>query len=95
MSHIEQQLKRIQNKLQELLKQHTALLKENQQLKKEIAEANKQYKLQLQHIEELKQQVSILKLASDEMSATDKKDFEKRISFYIKEIDKCIALLSN
>ncbi len=47
-----------------------------------------------QNIEELQQQSSILKLASGEMSDKDKKNFEKKINQYIKEIDKCIAFLS-
>jgi hypothetical protein len=28
------------------------------------------------------------------MSETDKKEFEKKINSYVKEIDRCIAMLS-
>jgi hypothetical protein len=41
----------------------------------------------------LEQQVSILKFAAGEMSEKDKKEFEKKINLYLKEIDKCIAFL--
>ncbi|MEJ7672080.1 MAG: hypothetical protein WKF59_05100 [Chitinophagaceae bacterium] len=44
---------------------------------------------------DLDQKVNILKAASGEMSETDQKEFEKRINLYIKEIDKCIGLLSD
>jgi len=43
----------------------------------------------------LKQQVNIMKISAGEMSGTDKKEFEKRITAYLKEIDRCIALLSD
>jgi hypothetical protein len=42
----------------------------------------------------LKQQVGVLKLNAGEMSEVDKKEFEKRITIYVKEIDRCIAMLS-
>jgi hypothetical protein len=48
----------------------------------------------LQRIDELQQQVAILKMAAGEMSEKDKKDFERKINQYIKEIDKCISYLS-
>ena len=44
---------------------------------------------------ELDQKVNILKAASGQMTETDQKEFEKKINGYIKEIDKCIGLLSD
>ncbi|MBK8953054.1 MAG: hypothetical protein IPM85_13085 [Chitinophagaceae bacterium] len=89
----EQQLKRIQDKLQQLLKQHAAVQKENAALKQELQVAGKKISDSQQTIDELKQQTSILKVNADAMSDADKKEFEKRLSHYIKEIDRCIALL--
>ena len=94
MSELEVHIKRIQEKLQRLLKQHGELQKENTQLKKELEKSSKQSSQHLQTIETLKQQVEILKISSGNWDTNDKKEFEKRISHYIKEIDKCIALLS-
>jgi predicted nuclease with TOPRIM domain len=93
MQTTEQQLKRIQEKLQQLLKQHTAIQKENARLKEELTAAEAKVSLQQKNADELKQQVSILKLNAGEMSAADKKEFEKRLNSYIKEIDRCISLL--
>ena len=93
MSKTEQHLKRIQDKLQELLKNYTALQKENNRLKEELALLSKQTVGYQQNIDELKQQVNILKLGGGEMDENDKKNFEKRINTYIKEIDRCVALL--
>ena len=89
----EQHLKRIQDKLQQLLKVHTALQKENSKLKEELDATQQKILTQQKSADELKQQVSILKVSAGDMSEADKKEFEKRINGYLKEIDRCIALL--
>ncbi|HEX6192236.1 MAG TPA: hypothetical protein VFZ42_07725 [Chitinophagaceae bacterium] len=94
MDSAEEQLKRIQDKVQQLLKQHTALQKENAQLKAALSTAKDQTSLQQSDIDVLRQQVEVLKLGSGDMNAAEKKEFEKRINGYLKEIDRCIALLS-
>ncbi len=93
MSTTEQHLKRIQDKLQQLLKQHAALQKENSKLKEELRAAKQKSVLHQKNADELKQQVSILKVSAGDMSDADKKEFEKRINGYLKEIDRCIDLL--
>jgi len=91
---MEQHLRRIQDKLQLLLKQYEAVQKENKKLKEELGSSRQQAVLQQETIEKLKQQVEILKLNSGEMNEADKKQFEKRINAYLKEIDRCIVMLS-
>ncbi len=93
MSSTEQHLKRIQNKLQLLLKEHIAVQKENAKLKEDLKDAEQKIVTQQKNMDQLKQQVSILKVTSGDMSAADKKDFEKRINGYLKEIDRCITML--
>jgi len=94
MAELEIQLKRIQDKLQQLLKDHAVLQKENSQLRQQLDMAKGQASEQMKSAEELKQQVSILKYSTGEMNETDKKEFEKRVNGYLKEIDRCITLLS-
>jgi chromosome segregation ATPase len=89
----DQHLKVIQDKLQLLLRQYNALQKENLQLKDELIEARMQTKTQQENTDKLKQQVELLKFTNAEMSTEDKKQFEKRINSYLKEIDRCIAML--
>ena len=93
MSNTELHLKRIQDKLQQLLKQYAALQKENSRLIQELASAEQKIEAYQKNTDELKQQVSVLKLNTGEMSEADKKEFEKRINGYLKEIDRCITLL--
>lgn len=94
MSSQEIQLKRIQDKLQQLLKQYAVLQKENTRMKEELQRDTKNTLVNQQYIDDLKQQVEVLKITSGNWDETDKKEFEKRINSYIKEIDRCITLLS-
>jgi predicted nucleic acid-binding Zn-ribbon protein len=95
MSTTEQHLKRIQDKLHQLVKEFSAVQKENSRLKDELTLAQQKISTQQKNADELKQQVSILKVNAGDMSEADKKDFEKRINGYLKEIDRCIALLGD
>ena len=94
MGDIEIQLKRIQDKLQQVLKDYSALQKENLRLREELDKNRTQTFSHQQTIDDLKQQVEVLKITSGDWDHNDKKEFEKRINSYIKEIDRCIALLS-
>jgi chromosome segregation ATPase len=91
---IDQQFTAINDKLQLLLRAMNRVQKENEKLKSDLEQAKQKESTAKQSIEELQQQSSILKLASGDMSDKDKKNFEKKINQYIKEIDKCIAFLS-
>lgn len=88
------QLKRIQEKMQLLLRNYQVTQKENLRLKEELDAARSQLAGFQENVDSLKQQVSILKLNAGEMSEADKKEFEKKLNRYIREIDRCIAMLS-
>jgi chromosome segregation ATPase len=91
---LDQQFNALNDKLQQLLKQHTRLQKEAQRLREELVSAkNKETETQ-QKVEELQQQISVLKYASGELNEKDKKAFERKINQYIKEIDRCVSFLS-
>jgi chromosome segregation ATPase len=91
---LDNQFNTLIDKLQQLLKQFNRLQKENERLKEELQHSKSKETEMQRRMEELGQQVSILKVASGDMSEKDKKDFEKKISQYIREIDKCISFLS-
>jgi chromosome segregation ATPase len=94
VSTTEQHLKRIQDKLQQLLKRQAILQKENQSLKEELGGIKKQAEEFNSSAETLKQQVEILKYNTGGMDEEEKKQFEKRLTGYLKEIDRCITMLS-
>jgi len=94
MSDLEKNIKRINDKLQLLLKNYQQLQKDNQRQSLLIEELTKTKEKGDQQIKALQEQVSILKAAAGQMNEADKKAFEKHINQYIKEIDKCIGILS-
>ena len=94
MPAIDENIKSVNKKLQQLLKQYLFLQKENERLNKEAAASKAVQQRDAGYIEQLKQQVAILKTAAGMMNEVDKKVFDKQLNHYIKEIDKCIGMLS-
>jgi len=94
MSVVENDIKRVNNKLQQLLKQYLLLQKENEKLNEEVKQLRVNNEQQQSQIEQFQIQVSLLKSASSQMNETDKRTFERKINQYIKDIDKCITMLS-
>jgi hypothetical protein len=94
MTPTEEHLKRIQDKLQQLLKKHAVLQKENLHLREELGVAKKDLLRYSETADNLKQQLDVLKFTNADMNDAEKKEFEKRINVYVKEIDRCITLLS-
>jgi len=90
---VDQQFNIINDKLQQLLRQQARLKKENEKLRMELQSFLEKETSYQQKLDELSQQISILKLGAGDMNEKDKKDFERKINLYIREIDKCIAFL--
>lgn len=91
---LQQQVHRVNEKLQQLLKQYQLLQKENEVLKKDLKDVRAINIEKGRQLDELEQKVSILKTATNNLTDTDKKQLEKRLNGYIKEIDRCITMLN-
>ena len=91
---VDEKINQLSEKLQQLLKHYNQLKKENDWLKNEVQKSLDQQASHSEKLSELQQQIAIVKLASSEMNEKDKKNFEKTMNQYIKEIDQCIAFLS-
>ena len=94
MAVLEDNIKRINDKLQQLLKNYRLLQKDNERQSTVITTLQQEKEKDAQQLATLKEQVNILKAAAGNMNDADKKAFEKNISQYIREIDKCISVLS-
>ena len=94
MSEAAEQIERIQTKIQQLLKEQHSLQQLNHDLKRKLHELKKESQEQLETIDELQQQLAVLKAAKSELSEDEKKAFEKRLTDYIREVDRCIVMLS-
>jgi chromosome segregation ATPase len=91
---LDQQFNNINDKLQLLLKQFGRLQKENQRLNEALKEYRQKEEALEHHIQELQQQVAVLKMGTGAMDEKEKKHFERKLNQYIKEVDRCIAFLS-
>jgi hypothetical protein len=86
--------KRVTEKLQELVKKHDMLKKENERLKGELMPAKEREMGFMEQIAGLEQKIMVLKAGTGKMDDADKKELDKRLHIYLKEIDKCITMLS-
>jgi regulatory protein YycI of two-component signal transduction system YycFG len=93
MTQPEIQLKRVHEKILLLLKQHQNLQKENERLKEDLKKMQVRGDLLTQDAEKFRHQADVLKLSGRGLEEPDKKMLEKRLNQYVREIDKCIALL--
>ena len=94
MGELEQHIRRVNDKLQQVLKDYQQLQKDNLRQSALIEELKKAKETSAQQVETLRQQVGILKAAAGNMNEADKKEFEKTINRYLHDIDKCIGILS-
>lgn len=76
------------------MRQQLQLKKENERLQEELETCRNSEKTQVDMITQLEQRVAILKFASGDLPEADKKEFDKVINSYIRDIDKVIAFLS-
>lgn len=90
-----EQFKRVTTKLQELVKKYDLLKKENERLRAELIPAKEREVVFLEQIASLEQRVMVLKAGTGKMDESDRKELDKRIHTYLKEIDKCISMLSD
>ena len=93
MEELYSDLKELQTTLQTLLKKYNNLKKENESLREEIAGINERLSEKQKLIE-----VSEEKLASTGITAIyneeEKQLLRSKIDLYLKEIEKCLALLN-
>jgi predicted RNase H-like nuclease (RuvC/YqgF family) len=93
MTQPELQLKRVHEKIGLLLKQHLALQKENERLRDDLKKMLVRCEDLTREAEKSRQQAEVSKLSGRGLDESDKKMLEKRLNQYVREIDKCIALL--
>lgn len=88
-----QQAEQIQAKVARLIRQYKALEKENARLKSELSRMQGAEDHIRQQNRQLEQQLNVIR-ATGTGDETARKELEKQLSFYIREIDKCISILA-
>jgi chromosome segregation ATPase len=95
MAEIALHINNFQTKLQLLLKQYALLKKENEQLKELVKKQSNSITLLEKNIQHHQQKIAALQLKQSNLTEEEKKNVEKRINNYIKEIEHCLAMLNN
>mgnify|MGYP003478853425 len=96
MSVIAEIIDTLENKVEKLFIKMKSMEKNNQDLKNELIESATLIQTQSQEIEALKSQYDTLKIASSLLGSDDnKRDTKLKINSLIREIDYCIAQLSD
>jgi len=93
MTDINANISHLQEKLQMLIKEFKQLQKENNRLLKDIATAKAEKEANSNQLNQLEQKLSAVQLTSGNWNETEKVGLQKKIDAYLKEIDKCLALL--
>jgi uncharacterized caspase-like protein len=93
MEITENDVKRIQQKLQQVLLQAAVQKKENEKLQIKLQKLTASLHESEQQIAQMQQQIQLLKLATVQMNDEDKVALTKQLNKFIKEIDKCVAMM--
>ena len=95
MNDSRSQLAQLKIKVEKLINLHTQLAKENQQLKLIQSQLAEDLKRSHQQITELEEKNKLIKMAQA-VSGTDQntRDLKLKINEYIREIDRCLALIN-
>ncbi len=96
MSVIAEIIDTLENKIEKLFTKLNSLEKNNQDLKIELTKAATTIQNQSREIDALKKQYETLKIANALLGSDDnKRDTKLKINSLIREIDYCIAQLSD
>jgi archaellum component FlaC len=93
MTSPEIQFKRVHEKILLLMKQHQTLQKENERLRDDLKKMQDRSEVISRDVEKFRQQADSVRLSGRNMEEADKRILEKRLNQYVREIDRCIALL--
>lgn len=85
---------RVMQKLQILLQEYQQMQKEQEKLLKQLKELEQENEIQRGKIGAMEVQLAAFNSAKPSISEEEKKQLERRLQHYIKEIERCIGLLS-
>lgn len=97
MSQTIEQLTKLQQKVEKLIHLHRSLLLENQRLATENERFEEAVRLRDREIAELGEKLKVIRLArqvGDAGTDQNTRDLKLKINEYIREIDRCLALIN-
>ncbi len=76
------------------MRRSKAMQQESDRLRRTLTETEEKLRQAQEQTNLLRMQLDVLKMNAGELNTADKKEIEKKLNGYLKEIDRCIALLS-
>ena len=95
MSELSEKFDGILKKINKLLEQQIQLQEQNVELKGQQKKLQEELEQQRQLVSELENKIKTLQIAKSVDIEEDKTALKQKINEYIREIDKCIALLND
>lgn len=93
MSSPSEHMDRVSAKAAKLVRAYLALQKDHEKLQQELERKSEAEQAMREQARQLDIQVQLLKAASGNMDDAGRKELQKQLNQYIREIDRCIALL--
>lgn len=97
MSETIDQLSKLQQKVEKLIHLHRSLLLENQRLKTDNERLEVAVQLREREVSDLGEKLKLIRLArqvADPGNDQNSRDLKLKINEYIREIDRCLALIN-
>jgi hypothetical protein len=95
MTPIADHIARLNAKLSKLIRNYRALEKEHDKVKSELERRVAAEEELRTKYAALEQQLALLMASSGETDEQGRRELERKLSLYIREIDRCIALLGD
>lgn len=95
MTPVADHIARISSKLGKLIRNYRALEKEHEKVKAELERRVAAEEELRTRYAALEQQLALLRASSGEMDEHSRKELERKLNVYIREIDRCITLLGD
>lgn len=93
MSSPSEHMDRVAAKAAKLVRAYLALQKDHEKLRQELERKSEAEQAMREQARQLEIQVQLLKAASGNMDEAGRKELQKQLNQYIREIDRCISLL--
>jgi peptidoglycan hydrolase CwlO-like protein len=93
MTDINNHINQLHEKLQLLIKEYKQLQKDNKKLQKDITVLENEQTAKNLLLQQLEQKVTAVQITGGQWEDSQKQALQKKIDAYLKEIDKCLALL--
>lgn len=93
MTEINNHINQLHEKLQLLIKEYKQLQKDNKKLQKDLLVIQNEQSAKNLQIQQLEQKITAAQITGGHWEDAQKQALQKKIDAYLKEIDKCLALL--